>query len=463
MHLQKSICSVLSLISLGSNAAWSQECTNFRPAPVAVSMAGELRGTKLMPELSQPPGQMADTPSQKGNAESQYSNLTMVEPYLIDGKLDAGESALRAQLRKVPNDDQARFGLGMLQFLTAVEGLGQGLYRYGLRDFTSRGFVLPFLRLPLRANPKPEKVSYENVRQIFEKFRAKLMIAETTLAAITDGDVRLPLHFGLIRLDLNGDGRSDEDDMLWKVYMRINNRQDITAEQARDFYIKFDRGDVHWLRGYCHLLSSVCDMLLAHDFEETFNCIAHMFFMRVETPYQFLSKGKHFRNIGEGDADVLDLIALVHLIRWKVIEPKRMVSALHHLEAVIEQSRETWKWIMAETDDDHEWLPNPSQTGVIPNVSVTNEMVTAWSEIMNESEKILAGKLLIPFWRGTDGSGINVREVFLHPSTFDLVLWAQGTAAAPYLQHGPLTKGVTWRRWQGEFGSNFPGFALWFN
>ena len=46
---------------------------------------------------------------------------------------------------------------------------------------------------------------------------------------------------------------------------------------------------------------------------------------------------------------------------------------------------------------------------------------------------------------------------------FDLVLWVQGTAAAPYLEKGPKTKPETWRRLQTIFQGQFIGFAFWFN
>jgi hypothetical protein len=140
-----------------------------------------------------------------------------------------------------------------------------------------------------------------------------------------------------------------------------------------------------------------------------------------------------------------------------------MEAALHHLEAVVAQSNESWKWILSETDDDHEWLPNPNQTGVIPNVRVTSEMVEAWQNLMGQAGKVLAGEVLIPFWRGGDGRGVNVRRVFLEPRTLDVVLWVQGPAAAPYLQQGQLTEPGTVDRMRRAFGSNFPGFALWFN
>jgi hypothetical protein len=401
----------------------------------------------------------------------------LVEKYFLDGRLKEGDVALSAHLKEHPSDDQARFGLGVLQFLRAVEGLGQSLTRYGVRTHNGSGFVLPFLRLPANTNENGKKIDYLKAREIVDTFQKQLMQAEATLSPISDAEVKLPLHFGMIKLDFNGTGshsystqasanQSDDDNRsLWKVYAKLTNNSNIPIEKAEQFFIKFDRGDVHWLRGYCHLLSTVCDIYLAHDSKDLFDRTAHLFFNKVDSPYAFLSKAKRIRSIGSGDLEIFDLVAFVHLLRCDVVEPKRMASALNHMQAVIDQSRETWKWIMAEEDDDHEWLPNPRQTGVIPNARVTEQMVVAWAGIMNESEKILAGELLIPFWRGSDSDhrGINLRKVFLEPRQFDLVLWVQGSAAAPYLEEGKLTKGRTWRELRGEFGNHFPGFALWFN
>ncbi len=275
--------------------------------------------------------------------------------------------------------------------------------------------------------------------------------------------MKLPLHFGMIRLDLKGNGNPDEGSSLWRLYAHISNNHEMKKETAEAFFIKFDRGDVHWLRGYCHLILAVCEMYLAHDSEECFKRTGRLLFTKVESPYEFLGRGKHFKTIGASETDVLDLVALIHLIHCDVVAPQKMEAALHHLEAVVTQSRESWKWIMAETDDDHEWLPNPRQTGVMPNMRVTDKMVTSWAEVMNECERLLSGKLLIPFWRGDDNRGINLRQIFLKPRTFDLILWAQGTAALPYLEKGECTKGETWRKLSADFGNQFPGFAIWFN
>jgi len=347
--------------------------------------------------------------------------------------------------------------------LQAVEKICQDFYHYGLRDYSNEGLAVPFLRMQIAVNPTPAKINYFQLQQIIQTFDDKITKAENTLAGITDGDVKLPLHFGMIHLDLKGSGKRDEYSTLWRIYAGLTSNSNIPPEKAEAFFIKFDRGDVHWLRGYCHVILACCEMYLAHDTEECFKRSGRLFFARVDSPYEFLARGKHFKTIGRNDTDILDCLAFVHLINFEVVAPQRMEAALHHLEAVIAQSRESWKWIMAETDDDHEWLPNPRQTGVIPNVRVTQEMVTAWAEIMNESERILSGQLLIPFWRGDEHKGINLRQVFLKPTRFDLVLWAQGSAALPYLEKRECTQGDTWRKLRAEFGPQFPGFALWFN
>ena len=90
-------------------------------------------------------------------------------------------------------------------FWGAVEGLSQAGYRYGLRAEQGRDFGLPILRLPTPFNPNPEKVSYADFRRVLETFLNDLAEAEATLAGVR-GEVELPIRFGLIRLDLDGDG-----------------------------------------------------------------------------------------------------------------------------------------------------------------------------------------------------------------------------------------------------------------
>ncbi len=396
---------------------------------------------------------------------AQYTEykIPLAESYLIEGDLKSGEKKLLEYLDKNKNDDQNRFGLGVMQFLQAVEGLCQDLYRYGLSDRSQSGGGIGLLRIKLARNPHPEKISYLKCRSIAEKFLNSLSKAEATLASVSDSEVKLPLHFGMIKLDISGNGRFDENARLWKLYANLSRNHSINAEEAQKFKICFDKGDVHWLRGYCNLIMAFCQIYLAYDSQELFDCTAQLFFPDVDSPYPYLSKGKHVRSLGRSDFDIADIIAFIHLLRFNIVEPARMESSLHHLELVVSESKSMWKSIMTETDDDCEWIPNPKQTGVIPGVRVSEEMVEAWTALMDKIGQILKGDLLIAFWRGDSPQGVNLRRVFLEPRKLDLVLWIQGSAAAPYLEDGKCTKIETWRSLQSAFGSNFPGFAIWFN
>jgi hypothetical protein len=402
--------------------------------------------------------------SSLGKGHVLSAEAPLVEKYLHAGQLAQGKKALEAQLASNPKDDQARFGLGALQFIRGVEHLGQSLHRYGLRSELGRRLNVPFLRLPVPANPEPQALTYPASRKILQDLIADLQTAETTLAAVRDEQVKLPLRLGAIRLDLAGTGKADTSfSTLLARYMGGGRKVDNEPE----LLVVFDRGDVAWLRGYCHLLMGLAEIALAHDGRELFDCTAHIFFAKVETPHQFLTERKNTRDpagdfLGLGDVSILDLIAFVHLVRMPVSEPARMRAALGHLEQMVALSKESWKFILAGTDDDHEWIPNPRQTGIF-GVPVRAEMIESWLEFLDEMELILAGKRLIPLWRGNEARGINLRRVFLEPRPFDLVLWVQGTAATPFLEKGELTKPAVWNRLLRVFGGEFVGFAIWFN
>ncbi len=90
-------------------------------------------------------------------------------------------------------------------------------------------------------------------------------------------------------------------------------------------------------------------------------------------------------------------------------------------------------------------------------------MIEDWHVFLDEADALLDGRKLIPFWRGDGSQGVNLQRVFLEPTRFDLVMWIQGTGAAPYLESGELTSADTWRQLQRTFQGNFWGFAIWFN
>jgi hypothetical protein len=388
----------------------------------------------------------------------------MVEKYLLEGKLAEGEKALAEAVVTKPTDAQARFGLGVIQFVAAVERMVQTFHRYGLRAHAA-GDMLPFARLPIPDNPRPEPIRYADLRALFVRWTEDLARAEATLAGVGSADVKLPLHFALIRLDLNADGKAEPDERLFSLYTQLNAaaRNQVTPEAAKAFQITFDQGDAVWLRGYCHLLMAMGDVYLAWDAHELFEHTAPFFFPNAETPFPFLKRHPGANRQQLETADILDAVAFIHLVRFPVQEPARLKSALAHLESMIALSHDSWKLILAETDDDHEWVPNTKQHSVMPAGDVNNDMVKGWFEFLDEAKAILKGEKLIPFWRSGPESGVNLRRVFTEPRPFDLVLWVQGSGAMPYLQNGVCTSAETWTRFQRIFRGEFIGFAFWFN
>ena len=386
--------------------------------------------------------------------------LPPLDAYLTSGSLAEGERVFTQRLAQNP-DDETAFSLGVLQFLGAVGGLSQAGYRYGLRAEQGRDFGLPILRLPTPFNPNPENISYADFRRVLETFLDDLAEAEATLARV-QGEVELPIRFGLIRLDLDGDGVATEEERFWNLYTRYNARAAGLDEGAGEVHIVFDTGDVHWLRGYSHLLMATLEFYLAHDGQELFERTAGLFYPNVDTPHSMLQEPSDASLQGFDPALIADVVTLIHLVSLEVAEPERMAAALAHLEAVLEQSRASWEDILAETDNEREWIPNPEQESVVP-VAVSSDMVAGWLMFLDEAEALLKGTKLVPHWRVRDGRGVNLRRVFLEPQRFDLVLWLQGSGATPFLEEGELTTGETWRRLQDVFGGNFIGFALWFN
>ena len=346
-----------------------------------------------------------------------------------------------------------------------VERLTQDLHRYGLRDFGRQVGFIPFLRIPVPENPQPETLSHKAARTVVAEFIRGFGKAEQTLALV-DGAAKVPVHLARVRIDMDGDGRATEKETLWTIYTRLNARARNLVTDPGSFEFAFDRADAHWLRGYCHLLMAFGETALAHDAKELFERTAHIFFKKVDTPYDFLGKGRNVFRFGSG-VDVADVIAFIHLLNFEVIEPERMSKAHAHLKSMLEQSRDMWKHAVAETDNDNEWIPNSSQAALIPNVRVTKKMIEDWYVFLDEADALLDGKKLIPFWRGAEDDaqvrGVNLRKVFLEPTRFDLVMWVQGTGAAPYLEEGEITRSETWSRLQQTFRGNFWGFAIWFN
>lgn len=300
----------------------------------------------------------------------------LVEQYLHSGRLARGEQALEAALASTRDDDQLRFGLAVLQLVKGVERLSQGLYQYGCVPNSHE----IFLRIPIPQNPDPSPITYADWRRLLDAFRNDLQTVESTLAVIKSKDVTLRLRLADVRLNMTGEAGANERfvDILKKL-MGPNVRLPLDNP---DFVVCFDRGDVAWLRAYCHLLMGMVDLTLAVDLEEGFNLSADQQFAKPKSPFRGEPAERR-----EKQNEIWKKV--------KLAEPARWGHFRQHILKVCELNRETWSFIRAETDNDHEWLPNPRQTGVL-RMPVTDEMIDGWLEMMAEFESLYDGRKMIP-------------------------------------------------------------------
>jgi hypothetical protein len=380
------------------------------------------------------------------------------------GTLARGEAELASLASRGGSD--GRFALGAAQFMRAVERLGQSFYRHGLE--APRSALVPILRLPLPANPNPEPLRYDRFRSVLAQFADDLRRADATLAQVGPEDVKLMVDVMQVRLDFDGDGSGGDHESLVNVLAGIDPRFRANRSLQPDivvpgFAAAFDRGDVAWMRGYANLLAAIAEFWVAHDFEPMFEQTFHLFFPRAGLPYAaFLAKQQTTQ--GEGlfteAGPIADAIAFVHLLNCPVREPARLAAALSHLRAVPALSRESWRYVLAESDDDNEWIPNPRQTNRFP-LPVTQERIDAWLRTMAQFEEVLDGRKLVPHWRFD--KGVNLRRALTEHKTFDLVLWVTGAGVAPFLEDGPVLTSDEWDDITGVLEGNFFGYAVWFN
>jgi hypothetical protein len=386
-------------------------------------------------------------------ARADQAAAALVVRHLEAGTLADGASALGAILAGDPGNQEARFGLGAIQFVTAIEHLSQGLYRYGLQSPTR--VRLPILRLPVPVNPNPEKITYDAFRGILQAFVNDLATADATLAVMGTVEFKQPVDLNKIRYDADGNGTAAENERLVSVIGMVAglSEDEIPTES---FVVAFDLADGIWLRGYSHVLMSLGEFLLAYDWRESFELGFHMFFPKSDFAFeQALAPADD-----EFVAPIADLISFFHL-RWKLSEPDRMKAVHNHFKSVISLSRQNWDAIEAESDDDREWLPSPRQNGPFEMLRVTEDQVRSWRAMLTEAEKVLEGNLLVPHWRLL--KGLNLKRAFLEPTDFDLVLWITGPAALPYLEDGPVTTAETWALMTSAFEGGFGMYAIWFN
>jgi hypothetical protein len=365
-------------------------------------------------------------------------------------------------------DAEARFGKGLLQFTVAMEHFAQALYRHGFApNWGGGGGVGGPMFIPVPANPSPEPIDYDTLRELLDAFVTDLDVAQKTLLeAGVAGDYVIPLDVLKVGLDIDGDGKSaPEESMAAIMGAAMGAPPELPEGQTPVFGL--DRADAIWLAGYTNIVAVQADFLLAHDFHELFDSTFHRLFPAADLPLADHVTGLRDPAGGyelfdpDSEIAIADAIAAIHTLDWPVAEPDRLKRVRDRLLTLTGLSRQNWEAILAEKDNDRELLPNPGQTAAIGNARLTQEQIDAWLATLDTLDEVLEGRLLLPHWRFRQG--FDLKAYFETATNTDIVMLLSGYDALPYLKDGPIASADSFAALNGAFGADWPGYAFWFN
>lgn len=386
---------------------------------------------------------------------------------LYSGDFDKGIASLEPLA--AADDQEAWFGLGAIQMTQSFEGLVQALYRHGFAVPNPPPVLGASPQVFLPTNPNPAPLDYDGVRTILSDFVSGLDEARSSLiSGAQAGDYVVEINPLLIRIDANGDGKVEESESLVGLMAMLNAttiEEMLKAPEPGNpsafEFIGFDRADSFWLAGYSQVLAAQADFLLAHDFSEFANSVFHRLFPKAGFPMQDYAEGGMMMLDPETDTAIADLVAAIHTLDWSVTDAARLKGVRERIGQVLDLSRQNWAAIMEETDNNHELLPSPKQTALFPDAAVDEAKIAAWLVTLDKAREVLNGKLLLPHWRFKQG--FDLKAYFETATRTDLVMILTGLGAVPFLADGKVATPEDFGDIQDAFGSDWLGYAFWFN
>ncbi len=295
----------------------------------------------------------------------------------------AGYAAACAEVARgaVPRDDDARVAAVICRDTALVSQIV---------TWASEGMK----RMDQKRIPK-EAVMVE-VRKELDYVIAELGATRKLLAQVKLGK-RKSLRLAPARWerDIDGDGTVK----LWEKYLFAlpkrgqqgfrmtapsNEQAYYDSEYKLDAVIRVDQSDILWSLSYHHFIEGLLTNLRAFELDDKFDGLI------LARPA--LLKAAH-RLIGDG-------FVLSGKMRQEVL---------------------------AETDDDEEWIGNPKQAGSVFPVPLDAADFASWGMMLKEMSALWQGRTLLPATQGgrgmlavmaplcPEGSGLNVAKLYLHP------------------------------------------------
>jgi hypothetical protein len=214
-----------------------------------------------------------------------------------------------------------------------------------------------------------DKAFEPNAPPIINLFTDQLGVIDRDLA-VAGADPRFSLELCLAcwSFDWNHDGKIDERDSQLFELEEDSKGKIPRADPRRRPTFRFDVGDVSWARAMISFQRALGELLLAYRWSDV---------MHTD------ENGVH------PDPFVIHLTA-----------PERVKHARELVLAGLEFSDQSRLQYLAETDDDREWVPNPSQKNYAMPLPVDAKLYETWAGVVRDVRGLVAGR-----------TGVSMREL----------------------------------------------------
>lgn len=397
--------------------------------------------------------------------------LTAATPAAADLSLSQaiGQDGIATTLARLDALDRAPgpeelFAKAGLRFLDGIESALQLQWRTGMDQAAGNAgetLGVPLLRLPLPPNPAPEAFSGALVSQLFADLDAGMDRARQDLAALPEGrEFGLEIAFDDLWFDVNANGIRDPDEDAGALLgPQLMGWQWQNRDPAQPLpVIRFDTADAAWLTAYTHLLSGLSNTILAYDPAAAIDrVLAARKAIKVAPP----NSGDPW-DFDSSFGQFVDAFAMLEGAVNAEPDVTRAQAAKAHFLATIAHNRRFWTLVAQETDNDREWVPGEGQTSAL-GFDLPPGTGDVWQAVLADGEALLTGRVLLPYWRGPTGQGVNLGRMFDEPRPISVTGWVQGWAAVPYIEQGPRINADSLRRFQELMLGNAALMAVFLN
>jgi hypothetical protein len=242
-------------------------------------------------------------------------------------------------------------------YARAVRAIAE--YRLAARDLHT-AFLALFGRLL-----QTDRVDYRPFRTALDRAEQALGKVEDDLAAAAvDRNFSLELCLACWRADWNQSGSIDEsDELLFQLEVDANLEPLPENDPRRKPTFRFDVGDLHWAHAMVAFQRAAIDLLLAYSWDVVDQLL-------------------------EADGDELEHATLT--IRLQ--DAGRVHAARERLLAGLDAADRAREEYLAETDDDREWVPNPSQHDHPLPLPVDQALYDTWERVVRDVRSLVHGE-----------------------------------------------------------------------